>query len=67
VVSPGDIIVADSSGIVVVRLDFAEELLERLDAQRPALSAYVANVKKGVFSNEWVDRYLEQNACQVTD
>ena len=67
VVSPGDLIVADSSGIVVVRLDFAEELLERLDAQRPALSAYVANVKKGVFSNEWVDRYLEQNACQVTD
>jgi regulator of RNase E activity RraA len=67
VVSPGDIIVADSSGIVVVRLDFAEELLDRLDAQRPALSAYVANVKKGVFSNEWVDRYLEQNACQITD
>lgn len=65
VVNPGDIIVADGSGIVVVRLDFAEELLERLDAQRPALQSYVANVKRGQFSNEWVDRYLEGLACPV--
>jgi RraA family protein len=67
VVNPGDIIVADASGIVVVRLDFAEELLERLDAQRPALQSYIANVKKGVFSNEWVDRYLEGLACPVIE
>lgn len=65
VVNPGDIVIADASGIVVVRLDFAEELLERLDAQRPALEDYVANVKKGVFSNEWVDRYLDGLACPV--
>ncbi len=67
VVNPGDIIVADSSGIVVVRLDFADELLQRLDAQRPALQSYTANVKKGVFSNEWVDRYLDGLACQVVE
>jgi regulator of RNase E activity RraA len=67
VVNPGDLIVADSSGIVVVRQDFAEELLVRLDTQRPALKHYVDNVKKGVFSNEWVDRCLEANACQMAD
>lgn len=65
VVNPGDVIVADTSGIVVVRADFAEDLLERLDAQRDALASYVANVKRGVFSNEWVDRYLEQHGCPV--
>jgi RraA family protein len=67
VVNPGDLIVADSSGIVVVRQDFAEELLVRLDTQRPALKHYVDNVKKGVFANEWVNRCLEANACQMRD
>lgn len=67
VVNPGDIVVADGSGIVVVRLDFAEELLERLDAQRPALQSYVENVKRGVFSNEWVDLYLDGLACEVSE
>ena len=67
VVNPGDLIIADASGIVVVRLDFAEELLSRLDTQRPTLKHYVENVRKGVFSNEWVDRYLEANACQMGD
>lgn len=67
VVDSGDIILADASGIVVVRQDFAGELLERLDAQRPALQSYIANVKKGAFSNEWVDRYLDSLACKVTE
>jgi regulator of RNase E activity RraA len=67
VVNPGDLVVADASGIVVVRSDFAEELLARLDAQRAALAAYVANVKRGVFSNEWVDGYLEQNGCTIVE
>lgn len=67
VVNPGDIVIADSSGIVVVRADFAEDLLARLDGQRDALQAYIGNVRRGVFSNEWVDSYLEQNSCRISD
>lgn len=67
VVNPGDIIVADENGIVVVRCDFAEELINRLDAQRVSQKAYLDDVKKGVFSNAWVDRMLEQAACRQSE
>ncbi len=66
VVNPGDIIVADTVGVVVVRQDFAEEILQRLYASRDALEAYVADVKKGIFSNEWVDRTLAEGNCRIT-
>ena len=63
VVNPGDAICADSSGVVVVRREFAEATLEHLDAQREGLAAYVENVKRGNFSNQWVDRQLRQDGC----
>jgi RraA family protein len=66
VVNQGDIIAADDNGVVVVRQDFAEELLQRLYVQRDALEAYVADVKRGKFSNEWVDRALEDANCRVS-
>jgi regulator of RNase E activity RraA len=67
VVNPGDIIVADPDGIVVVRADFSEELLERLDRQHDALANYIADVHKGIFNNDWVDRELSKSACKLVD
>jgi RraA family protein len=64
VVYPGDIIAADESGIVVVPADYAEELLVRLDAHKAALASYVANVKRGIFSNAWVDAQLQKEKCR---
>lgn len=63
VVCPGDIILGDANGVVVIRADFAEELLERAYLQRESQSAYVASVKKGVFSNDWVDGLLNESGC----
>lgn len=63
VVNPGDIVCADESGIVVVRKEFAEETVAYLQKQKPTLSAYVDNVKNGIFSNEWVDRQLQADGC----
>ena len=67
VVNPGDIICADENGVVVVRKEVAEELILRLSKQKEALSAYVADVKRGIFSNEWVDRLLKQHECIILD
>lgn len=67
VVNPGDIICGDEDGVTVVKKDFAEELLERLIEQKESLSVYIANVKKGVFSNEWVDKALEAAGCEIDD
>ncbi len=67
VVNPGDIVVGDCSGIVVVRQEFAEATLEKLYVQQKALESYVEGVKRGEFSNQWVDDYLESVGCVITD
>jgi RraA family protein len=67
VVNPGDIVIGDRNGVTVVRQEFAPELLERLVAQRDRLMNYVANVRRGQFSNDWVDVILADNRCAVAD
>lgn len=63
VVNPGDIIIGDKNGVTVVRLDFAEELLERVIKQKESLESYVKKVHQGEFSNDWVDSILKNNGC----
>ena len=63
VVNPGDIVVADSCGVVIVRKEFAESTALRLNQHKAALHRYVANVKAGKFSNAWVDAQLDKNNC----
>lgn len=65
VVNPGDIIVADKTGIAVVRKEVAEETIMRLRAHRARLAQYVADVKAGNFSNDWVDRQLAADNCLI--
>ncbi len=67
VVFPGDIIVADKNGVVVVRRDFASEVLERLKINKEKMEQYTADVKRGVFSNDWVDEQLAQDNCVFQD
>ena len=67
VVFPGDIICGDANGVVVVRQDFADEILQRLVKQRDSMRDYIAGVKKGIFSNEWVDNMLANQNCEFID
>lgn len=67
VVNPGDIIVADCNGVVVIRQDFADDVLDRASASKESLSHYVSEVKKGNFSNDWVDESLQESQCRFED
>jgi regulator of RNase E activity RraA len=67
VVNPGDVIVADDAGIVVVPQQVAHELLARLRAQAEGQAAYFAAVERGDFSNAWVDNQLMEQNCPVED
>jgi regulator of RNase E activity RraA len=63
VVNPGDLVVADGAGVVVVPRKIALELLERLKSHEQTNAAYLAAVKRGDFSNAWVDRLLHEHGC----
>jgi regulator of RNase E activity RraA len=65
VVNPGDVIKADSTGIAVIPRDHAAEILQRLRNSRDKQEAYVASVKRGDFSNAWVDEQLRENGCII--
>lgn len=65
VVNPGDLIVGDSTGIVVVPRAIAEELLVRLKSHKNANASYFESVKKGDFSNAWVDGILTDLECPM--
>lgn len=66
VVNPGDVIVADGAGIVVIPQEIASDLVKRLRSHKASQAAYLASVKRGDFSNDWVDRVLMNAGCTVT-
>jgi regulator of RNase E activity RraA len=61
VVQPGDLIVGDANGVVVVPRDIADDLLRRLTERANAESSYTSAVARGDFSNAWVDSLLREN------
>jgi RraA family protein len=63
VINPGDVIVADGAGIVVIPQGIAVELLHRLQSHHETNAAYLAAVQRGDFSNQWVDRLLQEHGC----
>ncbi|MGE5756003.1 MAG: glycosyltransferase, partial [Planctomycetaceae bacterium] len=65
VINPGDLIVADAAGVVVVPKEIAAELLERLTLHREANEAYFEAVHRGEFSNQWVDHALADQGCPI--
>jgi regulator of RNase E activity RraA len=58
VVHPGDVIVGDLNGVVVVPRESAVDLVERLASRAAIESEYVEAVARGEFSNRWVDEIL---------
>jgi regulator of RNase E activity RraA len=59
VVNPGDIIVGDPNGVVVVPRSIAADLLGRLQERAAVEADYNAAVARGEFSNAWVDASLD--------
>src|SRR3712207_776291 len=64
VVNPGDVVVGDADGVVVVPQESAESLLQRLEARAPGAAEYQSAVARGEFSNAWVDTMLDGNGLQ---
>jgi RraA family protein len=67
VVNPGDLVIADTAGIVIVPREIIAELLQRLQSHHEKNAAYLASVRRGDFSNEWVDRLLHDLSCPLIE
>lgn len=67
VVNPGDIVVADENGVVVVRKEFAVDTITQLRQHHEVMEEYIADVKRGMFSNDWVDSQLRRDKCEFDD
>lgn len=67
VVHPGDVIVGDLNGVVVVPRDIAADLLERLRLKAAVETEYTAAVRRGEFSNAWVDTMLGAAGVATSD
>ena len=67
VVQPGDVIVGDANGVVVVPRELAGEMVDRLDAGAAAEADYTDAVSRGEFSNAWVDDQLEESGVEHSD
>jgi RraA family protein len=65
VVNAGDLVVGDAMGVVVVPQAIAAELLQRLEAHDEANASYFESVRKGNFSNAWVDQILTDLECPI--
>lgn len=65
VVNPGDIVVGDTAGIVVIPRAFANELAGRLEAGAQKAAEYLASVQRGEFSMQWVDDMLAAGGCHM--
>jgi RraA family protein len=63
VVNPGDLVVADADGVVVAPQEILWELLQRLQSHEEKNAAYLASVRRGDFSNAWVDHLLHSQGC----
>ena len=66
VVRPGDIIVGDADGIVVIRPEEAEELAQKarkvLEMENGILEKIL---NEGTYSRPWVDEKLQALGCQI--
>jgi regulator of RNase E activity RraA len=65
VVHPGDVIVGDMNGIVVIPRELVEDLVDRLVSRETAESSYTDAVARGEFSNAWVDEILRANGVEI--
>jgi regulator of RNase E activity RraA len=65
VVNPGDLIIGDACGVVVVPQAIAAELLGRLESHHAKNESYLASVRRGDFSNAWVDGVLTDLRCPL--
>lgn len=64
VVNPGDLIVADMDGIVVIPTEFAEELAIKVEKTMEKEKEILSSIENGTLERNWVDELLRKKGCE---
>jgi RraA family protein len=67
VVKPGDILVGDADGVVVIDPADAPEILAKAKATVAKEAEIAEEIKNGRWDRSWVDKVLEDKGCEVID
>lgn len=66
VVHPGDIVVGDDDGVVIISPDIAEEVAEAAaEIEKKEAAIMDGIVKKGTYIRPWVDELLKEIGCEI--
>jgi RraA family protein len=67
IVRPGDVVFGDADGVVVVPLEEAEVLAEKVRKIVEKEAAMMREIDEGTIDRSWIDQTLEQRGCQWID
>ena len=67
VINPGDILVGDEDGVVVIRPEDAPELLQKSKAKHAAEEKTMEEIEQMAWDRTWVDKALAERGCEYVD
>ena len=65
VVLPGDILVGDADGVVVIRPDDLDDVYEKARKHHAMEEGKFEKIEQGVFNKPWVDESLAKQGCEI--
>ncbi|MCB1835600.1 MAG: RraA family protein [Geminicoccaceae bacterium] len=63
VIEPGDIVIGDADGVLVVPIDVAEDVLKKTQAKQDAETRQMRAIAEGTNDRSWVDAALRERGC----
>ncbi|MCA0851161.1 RraA family protein [Salipiger thiooxidans] len=64
VVNPGDLVVGDDDGILVLPREAATEILDRADKKHASEERQLETTLKGAYDGAWIDEALHKLGCE---
>lgn len=63
-VNPGDIVLGDEDGVVIIPAEEAEMILEKVKVQEKNEQNILESIENGTIDRSWIDATLKQKGCE---
>ncbi|CAH0291306.1 4-hydroxy-4-methyl-2-oxoglutarate aldolase/4-carboxy-4-hydroxy-2-oxoadipate aldolase [Peribacillus simplex] len=65
IINPGDLIVGDEDGLIVVPIENVEEILQKVKIQAQREEEIFQSIEQGTVDRSWVDSTLKEKGCEI--